>query len=174
MHAERPEFLSGPGTQPGAAQLTALERRLLDEYQQGFPLVPHPYAEVARHLGTSEEEVIATLGSLRERGMLSRVGAVFRPNRAGASTLAALRVPPGRLAEVARTVSAYSEVNHNYQREHAYNLWFVVLMTFLFWQGFRKTDTVLRQRYLVAYLMTWGVGTCVLGTVLSSAEIDCP
>ena len=50
-----------------------------------------------------------------------------------------------------------------------YNLWFVVLMTFLFWQGFRKTDTVLRQRYLVAYLMTWGVGTCVLGTVLSSA-----
>lgn len=50
-----------------------------------------------------------------------------------------------------------------------YNLWFVVIMAFFFWQGFRKHDTALRQRYLLAYLTTWVVGTCLLGTVLSSA-----
>lgn len=51
----------------------------------------------------------------------------------------------------------------------AYNLWFVVLTAFFFWQGFRTHDTALRQRYLIAYLSTWLVGTCVLGTVFSSA-----
>jgi membrane-associated phospholipid phosphatase len=50
-----------------------------------------------------------------------------------------------------------------------YNLWFVVLTCFFFWQGFRTEDTALRQRYLLSYLLTWLVGTCVAGTLLSSA-----
>jgi hypothetical protein len=50
-----------------------------------------------------------------------------------------------------------------------YNLWFVVLTGFFFWQAFRKQDTALRQRYLIAYLSTWFLGTCVLGTLFSSA-----
>jgi hypothetical protein len=50
-----------------------------------------------------------------------------------------------------------------------YNLWFVVLTAYFFWQGFRKSDTALRQQYLIAYLLTWLVGTCILGTLLSSA-----
>lgn len=50
-----------------------------------------------------------------------------------------------------------------------YKLWFVVLTVFFFWQGFRKSDTDLRQRYLLSYLLTWLVGTCVMGTILSSA-----
>jgi hypothetical protein len=54
------------------------------------------------------------------------VGPVFAPQRAGASTLAALAVPEDRLEEVAGLVSAYAEVNHNYQRDHTWNLWFVV------------------------------------------------
>ena len=50
-----------------------------------------------------------------------------------------------------------------------YNLWFVVLTAFFFWQGFRRDDSGLRQQYLLSYLMTWLVGTCVAGTLLSSA-----
>jgi hypothetical protein len=50
-----------------------------------------------------------------------------------------------------------------------YNLWFLVLTAFFFWQGFRKDDTPLRQRYLLSYLLTWAIGTCILGTVFSSA-----
>jgi DNA-binding Lrp family transcriptional regulator len=40
--------------------------------------------------------------------------------------LAALAVPRARIDEVARMVSDHPQVNHNYEREHAYNLWFVV------------------------------------------------
>ena len=50
-----------------------------------------------------------------------------------------------------------------------YNLWFLVLTAFFFWQGFRRDDSALRQQYLVSYLMTWAVGTCIVGTLLSSA-----
>ena len=57
---------------------------------------------------------------------LSRVGAAVRPNSAGASTLAAMSVPAHDLPRVAGIVNAEAGVNHNYEREHAFNLWFVV------------------------------------------------
>jgi len=105
---------------------TELERRLLDQFQHGLPLSPRPYAEMAARLGVTETEVLSGLKALRDRGAIARVGAVFRPNTIGASTLAAMEVPAQRLEEVATLVSAYPEVNHNYQREHRFNLWFVV------------------------------------------------
>jgi DNA-binding Lrp family transcriptional regulator len=61
-----------------------------------------------------------------QAGTLSRIGPVFEHRRAGASTLAALAVPGERLQQVAEHVSQYPEVNHNYAREHFYNLWFVL------------------------------------------------
>jgi DNA-binding Lrp family transcriptional regulator len=103
-----------------------LELRLLNDFQRDFPLAPAPFGEIARRLGVAESEVLATLRRLHAGGAVSRVGAVFRPHRVGASTLAAMAVPPARLDEVARRVNACPEVNHNYQREHRFNLWFVV------------------------------------------------
>lgn len=99
---------------------------LLNGFQRDFPLLPRPFAALAAQLGASEAGVIDSLRTLRARGLVSRVGAVFRPNVVGASALAALAVPPARLDDVARRVSAHSEVNHNYEREHHFNLWFVV------------------------------------------------
>jgi DNA-binding Lrp family transcriptional regulator len=107
-------------------QLGEMDRRLLDEYQNRLPLDPRPFATIAAALGLSEQEVLGNLKRLQADGVVSRVGPVFRPNRIGVSTLAALAVPPEYLQEVAGIVSAFSEVNHNYEREHHYNLWFVV------------------------------------------------
>jgi DNA-binding Lrp family transcriptional regulator len=74
----------------------------------------------------TEKKVLKLLEILRREGKIVRVGAVFAPKRIGASTLVALSVPPERLAAVAATVNRFPEVNHNYEREHSYNLWFVV------------------------------------------------
>jgi len=104
----------------------ALERRLLDGFQRDFPLTPAPFAAVAGSLDTSEAWVLSTLSRLIDDGSVSRVGAVFRPGSVGASTLAAMAVPEERLPAVAELVSAHPEVNHNYEREHQLNLWFVV------------------------------------------------
>ena len=106
-------------------ELTELDRRLLNDFQQDFPLSPTPYADMARNLGVSEAEVLARLEALKSAGAISRVGAVVRPNTVGASTLAAMAVPPEKLESVAALVNGYTEVNHNYEREHRVNLWFV-------------------------------------------------
>lgn len=115
-----PAILSTP------VALTALEKTLLNDFQRGLPMTATPFADVAAQTGVSEEVVIDTLQSLQQRGLISRVGPVFAPRRAGASTLAALSVPEDQLDEVAGIVNEFAEVNHNYQREHDYNLWFVV------------------------------------------------
>ncbi len=108
------------------AELTDIERRLLNDWQQHFPLSSTPYADIARELGVNEEEVLQTLTRLQAQGSISRIGAVLRPNTVGVSTLAAMAVPNAELETVAALVSAYPEVNHNYEREHTLNLWFVV------------------------------------------------
>jgi hypothetical protein len=36
-----------------------------------------------------------------------------------------MAVPEEQLADVAGWISSLTEVNHNYEREHRYNLWFV-------------------------------------------------
>jgi DNA-binding Lrp family transcriptional regulator len=81
---------------------------------------------MADELGVDEDTVIQTLSRLQNDGFISRVGPVFRANRIGVSTLAAMAVPADEIECVARIISAFPEVNHNYQRDHHFNLWFVV------------------------------------------------
>ena len=111
---------------PQQQKLTDLEQHLLNDFQHGLPLVSRPYQKIAEQLGTTEEVVVDTLNKLKQQGFVSRVGAVFRANSIGASTLAAMAVPENELEEVAAMISDYNEVNHNYRREHHFNLWFVV------------------------------------------------
>jgi DNA-binding Lrp family transcriptional regulator len=106
--------------------LSDIDRALLDNYQHDFPVTERPFAAIAAELDISESQVIEHLRRLKQLGALSRVGPVLRPNRIGASTLAALAVPTEHLEKVAELVSALPEVNHNYEREHEYNLWFVI------------------------------------------------
>lgn len=105
--------------------MDAIEFRLLNEFQRNFPLVSEPFVQVARKLGATEGWVRERLAAYQADGTVSRVGAVFAPGVFGASTLAALEVPSDRLEAVAELVSARPEVNHNYEREHRVNLWFV-------------------------------------------------
>ncbi|MBC7192575.1 Lrp/AsnC family transcriptional regulator [Marinobacter sp.] len=101
-------------------------RRLIDMYQRGLPVCERPYEQMARELGTSEDDVISRLQSLQENQVISRVGPVFEHSRAGASLLAAVAAPDEQIDLVAATINRAPGVNHNYAREHTYNLWFVM------------------------------------------------
>lgn len=105
---------------------SATELALIDRWQRDFPLEPRPYATVGHSVGLDEATTIATFERLIEDGIMTRIGAIVRPNAVGASTLAAMCVPRARLDTVASQVSAEPLVNHNYAREHALNLWFVI------------------------------------------------
>ena len=108
-------------------QYSKLEQHLLNDFQHGLPLSPTPYADLAKKLGVYETTVLESLKRLQTEGVISRVGAVFRPNRVGASTLVAMAVPADKLESIAAIVSDFSEVNHNYERDHHFNLWLVVI-----------------------------------------------
>ncbi|TYP62396.1 Lrp/AsnC family transcriptional regulator [Stutzerimonas stutzeri] len=106
--------------------IDALSRRLIDRFQHGMPLCAEPYRAMADALECREDQVLACLEHLESSGGLSRIGPVFEHSRAGASTLVALAVPEAQLEQVAELINRYPEVNHNYLREHRYNLWFVL------------------------------------------------
>ena len=109
-----------------AMQLSPTEKKIVNGWQKGFPLTTNPFAIIADELGIDEQQVISILKSLKARGVLSRVGAVVRPNTVGASSLVAMAVTPEKLDHVAAIVCSEACVNHNYEREDELNLWFVV------------------------------------------------
>lgn len=101
--------------------------RLLTRLHGGLPLTDRPFADVGAELGLSEDTVIERLRVLLAQGVLTRFGPLFQIERAGGRfVLAALAVPEDRFDEVAAQVNALPEVAHNYRRDHALNMWFVV------------------------------------------------
>ena len=106
--------------------MEALTEKLLNNFQRDFPLKPQPFAAIAQLLNTDAGTVLRRLKELQDKGAVSRVGAVFKPNTVGASTLAAMSIPEPLLESIASIVSGFPQVNHNYERKHDYNLWFVV------------------------------------------------
>ncbi|MBV2264812.1 MAG: AsnC family transcriptional regulator [Thauera sp.] len=104
-----------------------VDRRLINAIQGEFPLSGRPFAEVGAALGLSEGEVIARLQSLLDDRVLTRFGPMYQIERmGGAFCLAAIAVPEVQWASAVEAVNAFPEVAHNYRREHALNMWFVL------------------------------------------------
>ena len=109
------------------ADIDAVDRRIINELQGGFPVSPRPYADAAARLGISEDDLIGRLRRLLDDGVLSRFGPMYHAERMGGGlTLAAMQVPEDRFDAVAEQVNAHPEVAHNYARDHALNMWFVL------------------------------------------------
>ncbi|WP_170341764.1 siroheme decarboxylase subunit beta [Ruegeria arenilitoris] len=102
-----------------------IDRRLLDDWQRYFPVTDRPFQVLAAALGLDEAEVIDRLDRMRAAGRITRVGATVAPGVASASTLAAVAAPEDKVEQIAALIDAEPGVNHNYQREDDWNLWFV-------------------------------------------------
>ncbi|SDF49997.1 Lrp/AsnC ligand binding domain-containing protein [Sporomusa acidovorans] len=108
--------------------LTQFDKELLNLLQTKLPIEPRPFAAVAKVLNVDETTVIERLVWLKSHGYIRRFGAFFDSGCLGfTSTLAAAKVRPEHMAEVAQAVNAYSGVTHNYERDGEYNLWFTLL-----------------------------------------------
>ena len=108
-------------------ELSALDHRILATLQGDFPICEQPYAAAAAQLGISESELLTRLQQLLADKVLTRFGPMFQiEEMGGAFVLAALAAPEERYEEVAAQVNALPQVAHNYRREHALNMWFVL------------------------------------------------
>jgi DNA-binding Lrp family transcriptional regulator len=60
--------------------LNQLQKQLLNNYQQDFPLSPTPFQDIAETLGVSGQEVIVALQELNDQDFISRIGSIIPPN----------------------------------------------------------------------------------------------
>jgi DNA-binding Lrp family transcriptional regulator len=115
------------------ADLTALDRGIINAFQGGFPVTERPFEPAAaalreRGVDVTGTELCERVRELDEEGILSRFGALVNAEEiGGAASLVAMHAPEDRYDEVADIVNEFTAVAHNYEREHPHlNMWFVV------------------------------------------------
>jgi siroheme decarboxylase len=106
----------------------ATDLAILNSLQDDLLLVSRPWGAIARRLGIAEPDLLSRMKNMAEAGIIRGISPVLesRPLGLHAATLVALRVPEERLDEVAAIISSYTEVSHNFQRDHDYSLWFTI------------------------------------------------
>ncbi|MCW4029216.1 MAG: AsnC family transcriptional regulator [Candidatus Bathyarchaeota archaeon] len=113
-------------TQPPAT-LTSTDKKIIQILQDQFPLTERPYQQIANQLNLTETQVLNRIKHLTKQGITPKIGAIIDTQKSGyAATLVALKVPPHKIDEVSAVINQYSGISHNYQREHAYNVWFTL------------------------------------------------
>ncbi len=109
------------------ADLSTLDKSLINLLQHGLPVCERPFEQIANELGSTEAEVILHLNQLKSSRVLSRFGPMFDAvYLGGAFTLAALAVPEEDFDKVTEQVNAFEQIAHNYRRTHRFNMWFVI------------------------------------------------
>lgn len=107
--------------------LDATDRAIINALQCGFPIAERPFQDAAQKMGLGEDELIKRIDALLGAGVLSRFGPMINAEKMGGGlTLAALCVPDADFDRITELVNAHPEVAHNYQREHDFNMWFVI------------------------------------------------
>jgi DNA-binding Lrp family transcriptional regulator len=108
-------------------RLTKLQKRLCNALQKGLPICARPFAGIAKDLDSSEEEVLKQTRTLKNAGIIRRIGALLNYRALGmTSTLVTAHVPQENLQDIAEAVTSLENVSHNYLRSHYYNLWFTI------------------------------------------------
>ena len=114
-------------------QLTLEDRALIKAVQSGLPLVPRPYAVIARQLNTSEDMVISRLQFLIDNGAIKRYGVVVRHKELGytANGMVVWDIPDERVEELGKCIGKYECVTLSYRRprrlpDWSYNLFTMV------------------------------------------------
>jgi siroheme decarboxylase len=103
------------------------DKQLLNGMQFDFPLTDSPWQALGQGVGLTGGQVLARVRKLKATGIIRQISAIFDTKALGyASTLAAARVPDGRLDEAAAVVSQHPGVSHNYKRQAEFNLWFTL------------------------------------------------
>ncbi len=107
--------------------LDEINRNIINTLQYGFPICDHPFREAAASLNITESELLGRIRVMRESGILTRFGPLFNAEEmGGAFSLCAMKIPAAEFDSVAEKINALPQVAHNYQRDHAMNMWFVL------------------------------------------------
>ncbi|MHC4951361.1 MAG: Lrp/AsnC family transcriptional regulator [Planctomycetota bacterium] len=105
-----------------------LDRRIISELQENFPLEVNPYEIMARNLGVGTEQLWQRVQSLIESGMIRRLGFSIDSRKMGcSSTLVAIRVPDSQIEKASELIAEYPQITHSYLRDNEFNIWFTII-----------------------------------------------
>ncbi len=114
-------------------QLTAEDRTLIKAVERGLPIVSRPYAEIAKQLNTTEQDIILRLQNLIDNGAIKRYGVVVRHKELGytANGMVVWNIPDDRVDELGTCIGKYDCVTLSYRRprrlpDWSYNLFTMV------------------------------------------------
>ncbi len=118
-----------------------IDRAILNNFQGGFPICDRPYEQAAKQVGTNEADFIQRIQRMLENKQLSRFGPMYHAERMGGGlSLCAMRIPEADFETVIQQVNAFSEVAHNYARDHEFSMWFVLAT-----ETSERIETVLKE-----------------------------
>lgn len=107
--------------------MDSIDASIVNHLQDGLPVCPRPFDDIAATLDLSVDELLSRLQRLLDDRVLTRFGPMFNAeSMGGALSLCAMQVPADRYEVVAAQVNAFPEVAHNYERDHLLNMWFVI------------------------------------------------
>lgn len=108
-----------------AREFTPTQKDILRIVQADLPDTLTPYVDIARQAGTSEEEVLELLRSLKEEGVIRRFGASIKHQRTGwnVNAMVAWIVDAERVDEVGAAASKHEHVSHCYYRPSSAEDW---------------------------------------------------
>lgn len=110
-----------------AVPLDETDKRLLNLMQGSFPIVPRPYAEVAKAAELTEDEVLQRVRRLIKDRIIRQVTPIYDTRAFGyGSMLVAAKVDPEHPWRAAKVVNEHPGVSHNYLRNHDFNMWFTI------------------------------------------------
>ena len=105
-----------------------LDRRIIEELQENFPLEVNPYEILAANIGIDADELWGRVVDLAASGVIRRIGFSIDSRKMGySSTLAAIRVSPEQIDKACELIDDYPQITHSYLREDAFNIWFTVI-----------------------------------------------
>ena len=108
--------------------MDSIDSKILTIISEALPIDENPFQSVAERTGISEEEVIARIRALKDKGIIRRIGAVINPKALGwHSTLCAASIPENKINDYAQAVNSFQEVTHNYVRSGEPNCWFTLI-----------------------------------------------
>lgn len=105
-----------------------MDRRILDELQNNFPLSRKPYEILAESLQIPSQELWDRIKRLIKEGTIRRIGASLDSRKLGyCSTLAAVSYQKADIDQAAKIIGQFPEVTHSYLRNDDFNIWFTLI-----------------------------------------------
>ncbi len=110
----------------------AADIRLIDALADGLPRTERPFAAIAEAAGLDEDEALARIERLVDRGVVKRFGLVVRHHELGyvANAMVVWDVPDRRAVEAGRLLARHPGVTLCYRRERRtgwpYNLYVMI------------------------------------------------